>query len=260
MRRSRSYQHRRVVQPGYKSEYRMRIAHFFIVLSLILLSGCASLPFLQPAQAETPQALALSPNTLATATIEITEPASSPTQTALSTETLTPGPFTLQFTPPPSETPLPTLELPTPVAHPPDMQIWDGLPTYLAESKPGFYFRLRFDPDIWAATTDQFGFPALVHRQIPGCIITPSSGRGLALNGSVEHDVRKIGPVSYQVSTVFVNGVKQFVTYTGGDGNIVTAFEVSFALPADQCVTDAETVLAELRSVADFQATPISTP
>lgn len=248
------------MQAGYKSELRMRIINFFSVISLILLSGCASLPFLQAARADPPQPLSLSPSTLATATVGVIEPAASPTQTVVVTETLTPGPFTLQFTPLPSETSLPTLELPTPVAHPPDIQIWDGLPTYLAESKPGFYFRLRFDPDIWAFTNDQYGFPALVHRQIPGCTITPTSGRGLALNGTVEHDVRKIGAISYQVSTAFVNGVKQFVTYTGGEGNIYTGFEVSFPPQADQCVSDAETVLAELRSVADFQATPIATP
>jgi hypothetical protein len=140
------------------------------------------------------------------------------------------------------------------------LQIWDGLPTYLAESKPGFYFRLRFDPGVWALTTDQYGFPALGHRQIPGCTITPTAGHGLALNGSVDHEVRRIGEISYQVSTAYVNGVKAFVTYTGGDGNIVTAFQVSFQDQSDQCLTDAETVLAELKSVADFQATPIATP
>jgi hypothetical protein len=176
------------------------------------------------------------------------------------TETLTPGPFTLQFTPEPTDTPLPTLELPTEAANLPALQNWDGLPTYLAESKPDFYFRLRFDPSVWALTNDQYGFPALGHRQIPGCTITPSAGRGLVLNSNVEHDVRKIGLISYQISTAYVNGVKQFVNYTGGDGTIFTAFEVSFQDQADQCLTDAETVLAELKSVAITQATPIATP
>ena len=224
------------------------------------MAACASLPFSQAASSPTPQPLSLSPNIIATATVEVIESTSTPTPTAVETETFTPGPFTLQFTPVPTETPLATLELPTEAAHPPAEQIWDGLPTYLAESKPGFYFRLRFDPAVWASTTDQYGFPALAHRQIPGCIITPTAGRGLALNSSVEHDVRKIGGISYQVSVVSVNGVKQFVTYTGGDGNIYTAFEVLFQDLADQCLTDAETVLAELKSVADFLATPVATP
>ncbi len=130
----------------------------------------------------------------------------------------------------------------------------------MPNSKPGFYFRLRFDPAVWALTNDQYGFPALGHRQIPGCTITPAAGRGLALNGSVEHDVRKIGAISYQISTAFVNGVKSFVTYTGGEGNIYTGFQVSFQDQSDQCLTDAETVLAQLKSVADFEATPIATP
>jgi hypothetical protein len=146
------------------------------------------------------------------------------------------------------------------VKYPPALQIWDGLPTYLAESKPGYYFRLHFDPAVWALTTDQFGFPALGHRQVPGCMIAPTSGRGMALNATVDHDVRHIGAISYQVDTAYVNGVRQFVNYSGGEGNIYTAFGVTFQDQADQCLTDAETVLAGLRSVAVSQATPIATP
>jgi hypothetical protein len=72
--------------------------------------------------------------------------------------------------------------------------------------------------------------------------------------------VRKIGTISYQVSTAYVNGVKQFVNYVGGDSNMVTAFGVTFQDQADQCLADAEIVLADLRSVAITQATPIATP
>jgi len=238
-----------------------RIVHLCLFITLLFISGCApAQPFSQAAGSPTSLPLSLSANTLGIATAELTQSTSSPTPLGAATETLTPGPFTLQFTPAPTETPLPPLELPTEIAFPPVLQSWDGQPTYLAESKPDFYFRLRFDPDLWALTNDQYGFPALAHRQITGCIITPTAGRGLALNGSVDHEVRKIGAISYQVSTVFVNGVKQFVSYTGGDGTIYTAFQVSFQDQADQCLTDAESVLAELRSVPVFQATPIVTP
>lgn len=237
-----------------------RIAHLCLLISLFLITGCATQPSSQAGSTATPRPPGSSTLTLATATAEVIESTPSPNPASIATETLTPGPFTLQFTPVSTDTPLPTLELPTEVAHPPALQSWDGLPTYLAESKPDFYFRLRFDPAVWALTTDQYGFPALGHRQIPGCIITPSAGRGLALNSSVEHSVRKIGVVSYQVSTAYVNGVKQFVSYTGGDGNIYTAFQVSFQDQADQCLTDAEMVLAELKSVPVSQATPIATP
>jgi len=240
---------------------RVRIAHLFIFLALLLTSGCgAPAPTLAVNNTPTQQPSSLSANTLPTATAGSIESASSQAPSQVETETSSPGPFSLQFTPLPSETALPPLNLPTEVANPPVLQIWDGLPTYLSESKPDFYFRLRFDPTIWALTTDQYGFPALGDRLIPGCTITPTAGRGLALNGSVEHDVRKIGEISYQVSTVFVNGVKQFVTYTGGDGNIYTAFQVSFQDQADQCLTDAESALTGLRSVTVSQATPIATP
>jgi hypothetical protein len=192
-----------------------------------------------------------------------------PTEESTSTETLTPSaptstftpePFALQLTPLPSETPLPTLELPTLPPNPPALQIWDGLPTYLAESKPGLYFRLRFDPNLWALTTDNFGFPALGHRNIPDCMISPAAGRGLPLNATVEHDIRKLEAVNYQIDTVYLNGVRQFVNYTGGDGNVYTAFEVAFQDQADQCLTDAEAVLGTLKSVLASQATPVSAP
>jgi hypothetical protein len=62
--------------------------------------------------------------------------------------------------------------------------------------------------------------------------------------------------VTFSVGTAFENGVKKFVTYTGGDGKIITAFQVSFEERADECLTDAQTVLTTLRSVPASQATP----
>lgn len=221
-----------------------------LLLIALFLAGCGTqAPFF----AATPEVSqrAAAPQALSTPTEETTQ-----TPTA----TFTSEPFALQFTPVPSETPLPTLELPTEVRFPPALQIWDGLPTYLAESKPDFYFRLRFDPDVWALTTDNFGFPALGHRAIPSCVISPAAGRGLPLNATVEHDVRRLGPVNYDINTAYVNDVKQFVNYAGGDANIYTAFVVAFTDQADQCLKDAETVLAALTSVPASQATPVPTP
>jgi hypothetical protein len=178
------------------------------------------------------------------------------------TDTLTAEPFTIEFTPLPSETPLPTLELPTEVRFPPELQIWDGLPTYLSESKPDFYFRLRFDPDTWALTVDNFGFPALAHRSISDCSMSSTSGHGLPLNVLVEHEKHHIGSINYDIATAYLNGVKQFVSYAGGDlsANIYTAFQVSFADQPDRCLADAEDILTTLTSVPVSQATPIPTP
>jgi hypothetical protein len=241
----------------------MRIIRSCLMVPFLLMAGCASLPFLQAGtSAATPRPQSLSPALLSTATAGTVEPTSTPVPEGSETPTFTPtsGLFTIDLTPVPTDTALPTLELPTEVKYPPNLQIWDGLPTYLAESKPGYYFRLHFDPAVWALTTDQFGFPALGHRQVPGCMIAPTSGRGMALNATVDHDVRHIGAISYQVDTAYVNGVRQFINYSGGEGNIYTAFGVTFQDQADQCLTDAETVLAGLRSVAVSQATPIATP
>jgi hypothetical protein len=230
-----------------------------ILLSILLLVGCApQLPsntLVVPTTVTPLQATAASPTQ-----VPETPTAATSTPTPTATDTANPQPFILEFTPVPSETPLPTLELPTLVPNRVALQIWDGQPTYLAESNPSYEFRLRFDPLIWALTTDQFGFPALGHRTISGCIMSPTSGRGLALNGTVEHDLRKIGGINYDINSAFVNGVRRFVSYTGGDGNIYTAFQVSFQDQSDACLMDAETVLATLSSVSVSQATPLATP
>ncbi|MEW6286799.1 MAG: hypothetical protein AB1509_11280 [Chloroflexota bacterium] len=166
-----------------------------------------------------------------------------PTQTPLPTST-------------PTETPLPPLELPTEIPSAPALLAWDGVPTYLGDSQPGYAFRVLYNPETWALTQDQFGFPALAHRAIPYCVISVTSGRGLPPNISVEQNILYTKTVTFYVGTAYENGVKKFVTYTGGDGVIFTAFQVSFEEQADQCLADAETVLTTLRSVPSFQATP----
>lgn len=208
-----------------------------------------------PSPAASPQALA--PQSLEAQT-QIPEATltSAPAPQATATE----APFELNFTPQPTETPLPTLALPTEAAFLPSVQAWDGLPTYLADSKPDYYFRLRYDPTVWALTTDNFGSPALGHREIPDCMIAPASGRGLPLNVTAEHDTRHLGSIQFQIDTVYVDGIRQFVVYTGGNGTIFTAFQVSFEDQADACLADAEDVLSTLTSVPVSQATPIATP
>ncbi len=182
------------------------------------------------------------------------------TPTLAPAESSTPVPFVFEFTPAPSETALPTLELSTPVPNPPVLQVWDGLPTYPAESRPGFYFRVRFDPDLWGLTSDNFGFPAIGHRSIPLCVIAPASGHGLPPSLVVDHDQRRLGSVSYEINTAYSNGAAQFVTYLGGDANIYTGFEVRFEQQMTACLQDAESVLSTLTSVPVSQATPAPPP
>jgi hypothetical protein len=159
-----------------------------------------------------------------------------------------------------TDTPLPTLVLPTEMVSPPAKLAWDGAPTYPSESTPGYDFRVTYDPELWALTTDQFGFPALGHRNIPGCVISVASGRGLPANMTVDHDVLYTDKVTFDVGKVSENGVLKFVTYTGGDGTIITGFQVDFQDDVDVCLADAVTVLSTLTSVPASQATPTSTP
>ena len=160
-----------------------------------------------------------------------------------------------------TDTPLPTLDLPTEAVNAPASAVWDGVPTYPADSTPGYAFRVTYDPDVWALTTDQFGFPALAHRTITNCVISVTSGRGLPATMNVEHDVLYVDSnTTFDVGTAYENGVKKFVTYTGGDKIILTAFEVSFDEQSDSCIADAVTVLSTIRSVPVSQATPTLTP
>lgn len=172
----------------------------------------------------------------------------------------TPLPTATQIVSTPTDTPLPTLELPTEIVNAPARMVWDGAPTYPAESRPGFVFRVSYDPDLWALTSDQFGFPALGHRLVPGCVISVTSGRGLPPSMTVEHEILDTGQVTFDVGNVFENGVLKFVTYTGGNATIITAFQVNFEEQSDQCLADAVTVLSTLTSIPASQATPTPAP
>jgi hypothetical protein len=229
-----------------------------LILSLLLASCGGGAATEAPAQAES-----AAPTEPPAATEAPTEPpateapaqplrpdtASVNTQTPQPTQTAAPA-----ITP--TETQLPALLLPTEAVNAPASMVWDGTPTYLGDSTPGYSFRVTYDPDVWALTTDQFGFPAIGHRDIPSCVISVTTGRGMPGNVVVEHDILDTDNVTFDVGIAFENGVKKFVTYTGGDGTIVTAFEVLFLEQSDACLADAVTVLSTLRSVPNTQATP----
>ena len=190
---------------------------------------------------------------------DVSEPATQPVlpeNTPTSPPTSTSEPTPTLVLPTPTETPLPPLELPTEIPNAPALLAWDGTPTYLGDSQPGFDFRALYDPNVWALTQDQFGYPAIGHRNIPYCVISVTSGRGLPPNVSVEQDILYTDRLTLYVGTAFENGVKKFVTYTGGDGTVITAFEVTFEEQPDQCLADAVTVITTLRSVPASLATP----
>ena len=233
-----------------------------VSILIFLITSCGGAPATEAPAATEP------PATEAPATEEpaATEPPAfqsleAPTRVATQAQpTSTSKPTSTQVIATRTDTPLPTLELPTEVVNPPAQMAWDGVPTYPAESTPGYAFRVTYDPELWALTTDQFGFPALGHRTIPGCVISVTSGRGLPLNMTVEHDVLDTGEVTFDVGNVFENGVLKFVTYTGGNGTIITGFQVSFEDQAEACRAGAIRVVSTLRSVPASQATPTPTP
>lgn len=234
------------------------VRRFIVILILsFLISSCAGaapaptqapVPIESPAEVQNPtQSIIAGTNT----------PFDTPTlaPTDMPAPTGTPAPTrTAAVTP--TDTPLPTLVLPTEAVNAPARQVWDGAPTYPGDSTPGFSFRVTYDPGTWALTTDQFGFPALGHRTIPNCVISVTSGRGLPPSMSVEHEMLQVENITFDVGAAYENGVKKFVTFTGGDGTIITAFQVSFDEESEPCLQDAVTVLATLKSVPVSQATP----
>jgi hypothetical protein len=226
---------------------------FTLILSFVLTAcgGAAATQAPAPAATEAPTTIEEPAATEAPAQplIAETSQALGPTQTFTPEPTSTPA-----ITP--TETQLPPLELPTEAVNAPAKMVWDGTPTYLGDSTPGYAFRVTYDPDLWAVTSDQFGYPALGHRHIEYCVISVTAGRGLPANVSIEHDVLYTDNVTFDVGVAYENGVKQFVTYTGGDGTIITGFEVSFQDQVDACLADAVTVLSTLKSVPVSQATP----
>jgi len=230
---------------------------FMLILVFVMTSCGGAAPATQAPATESPTgtepAATEAPATEAPAATETEPPAFQSLEPQTSEpqglETATPKPFPTQTLPTPTDTPLPTLALPTEVVNPPAKLVWDGTPTYPGESTPGYAFRVTYDPELWALTTDQFGFPALGHRNIPGCVISVTSGRGLPANMTVEHDVLYVGNITFDVGKVSENGVLKFVTYTGGDGIIITGFEVTFEEQVDECLAEAVTVLSTLTSV-----------
>jgi hypothetical protein len=226
----------------------LRKVLFLLILSLIASACAAPAPTVTeaPAPVETEEEI-ITPQPILPETTATPEP----TQTSIPAPTATATPTVL-----PTDTPLPPLELPTEMLNAPLLLAWDGTPTYLGDSQPGYDFRVFYNPDVWALTQDQFGFPAIGHRTIPYCVVSVTSGRGLPPNVSVEQDVLYVDDVTFFIGTAFENGVKKFVTYTGGDGRIVSGFEVSFVEQSDQCIADAQAVLVTLRSIPSSRATP----
>ena len=235
----------------------VRRLSLFLILSLLLTAcgGAALAPTQAPASEDVVTEEPIAPTETSVQALLPETPTAEPLPTATLPPTELP---TLAITE--TETPLPPLELPTEVLNAPARMVWDGTPTYPADSTPGFAFRVTYDPDLWAVTADQFGFPALGHRNIEYCVIAVTSGRGLPRNVTVEHDLLYLPNLTFDVGTGFENGVRQFVTYTGGDGIILTAFEVTFQDQVETCLTDAEAVLTTLRAVPDSLATPQPTP
>lgn len=198
-------------------------------------------------------------------------PESADSPVAAASETLQPSatvtlPPTLTATitltvPPPTETLLPPLDIPTEKPNAPSFVVWTGEPTYAGDSEPGRLFRVNYDPDVWAQTKDNFEQVVLANRKIEYCTLSAWSGRGLPADAKVEHIFGQVGEIPFDINYVTMAGTMKFATYVGGDKRLLTGFQVSFQDQKDQCLLDAEAILASLRSfIAEPTITPTFTP
>lgn len=229
----------------------MKQPTILLTILFTLLTACGPAPgeFLVPVATDTQPVLA-SATAPSTNTPSPLKPLALPTETLVQTATAT-------FGPTPTETPLPTLELPALESGETALIAWDGLPTYLGDSQPGFYFRVKYKPAVWGLTQDAYGQPALGHREIEYCILAPGGVRGMPPGMQVEHDMRQIGQLFFEINMVLLNGQKQFAAYQATDGIIFTSFQVNFVNGIEACLQDAETVLGTLTSIQQSQATPV---
>ena len=212
------------------------------------ITGLPSIPFMATVTPE------ISFSLQADNTEEQLPTAETATQPVEPTASLTPAPTVIP--PTPTETLVPAPELPTELPRPPARLAWSGMPTYPGDSTPGFLFRLDYDPELWAQATNAFGDIVLANRGLEYCMIAPWTGRGLPVDWKTTHEFRAIGSSSYDVNIVSAQGQVKFITYTGGEGRIMTGFQVSFNENPETCVQAAEEVLGTLRS---FSAIPTVT-
>lgn len=174
-------------------------------------------------------------------------PTLSPTSTPFPTETPTPFPSP---TVTPTDTPLPPLVPPTLEPFAPLRQIWQGEPVYAADSKPGYLFQLEYATLEWGLSKDYSGQPALVHRNLPDCYLVAAPPHGLPPGVRVETLQKTLGKITFDVNIVRnAQGQIELVTLTGGDGNILTAFQVNPGPQADACLQAVESILSILRSI-----------
>lgn len=174
-----------------------------------------------------------------------------------STSTPNPTITTIPFFGTPVETQLPELELPTLPVNGPSRMSWTGLPTYPVETDGNFLFRVDYDPASWAQTRGNFGGNVLASRVIPFCVITPINNNELPVAWKVDHQTRILGSTVFDVHTAILQDAAQFVTFIGGDGNILTSFQVTFKGNGQECLNQSEIVIASLRS---FASIPTPTP
>jgi hypothetical protein len=202
--------------------------HILFLIVLLYCPACEAKPVTSPTYVSplnSPIRLSDTPTPFVT----LTKPSLTPTATIF-----------VSPTPPPTFTFEP---LPVVTSSNSQFDVWVILDTY-SISPP--FFKVEFLPEVWELNINDQPYPMLQHLLLPGCHISPSAGRGLPPDYSVEHTFRKIGDNTYELSIVSKAGQWMFSNYCTGNEDAGICLAVGSTDNQQTCIQDAEVVLSTL--------------
>jgi hypothetical protein len=214
----------------------MRVSFLFLLITAIILTGCAAptpsaTPTLVPTTAALPSAT-LRNLMLPTWTPSPTPPRqSTPTPNATLMHLITPG----------------SLASATATLVPiyPATEILFDRPTYAQLPKPEKLVSLEYDPTVWQLNsyypTSYMGY-SLTNRSIYDCRLEPSADEDVE-NYEVEQYNRTFGATRFQVARLSQAGVLVYANYCTGDGQDATCYQVDPGDDHDACIQASEGVL-----------------
>lgn len=147
----------------------------------------------------------------------------------------------------PTEAPTPTLP------SPPKDTLWWILPSYASSSVSADYGKLwqvEFNPKIWQLITNKFHVVQLIHRSLDNCSMSPTVGRGLPPEYSLEVERKDINSNSFDIRRMSLKGKLESINYCVSIADANSCFGLHTGDKPAICIENAERVLATLTSVS----------
>jgi hypothetical protein len=226
----------------------MKLKEFAIIISILLLTGCASTtPTFTPTQPAT--GIPASP-TLRFTMIPTWTPVDTPTPRPTRTPRNTSTPVATQGG-------LPIISAARTI------EIMVDRPTYAQKAKPANLVTMEYDPTLWSLNTAYptvyLGY-ALTNRSIYSCKLEPTVGVG-AEGYEVEHYGRQLGTTTYEIARASQAGVLKFANYCTGEGEDATCYQMTPGDDHEACTQAVEEVLGTYQLIANpFYGSTLKSP